>query len=88
MHRRDRWAILTSILAMLDEEERSVTPAAMSRIAQRANLPYDRFLLHIAELREGGLVNGDARPLLTDKGRVLLRSWRQWDGVLHNFGLA
>jgi predicted transcriptional regulator len=87
MHRRDRWAILGLLLALLDKEAASSDPAALSRIAQRANLPYDRFMLHLGELRDQGLLTSDARPRLTEKGHSLLASWNQWATVLQRFGL-
>jgi predicted transcriptional regulator len=85
MQRRERWAILGQLLALLDGADAG--DLVMSRVAARANLPYDRFIDYLAELREGELVTADDRPLLTEKGRALLKSWRQWEAVLQRFGL-
>ncbi|MEA3136924.1 MAG: Winged helix-turn-helix [Thermoplasmata archaeon] len=85
-HRRDRWDILGLILALLADNATGAT-LPLSRIAQRANLPYDRFVGHLDELREGGLVTGDEMPAVTAKGHDLLKSWRQWEAVLQRFGL-
>ena len=85
MHRRERWEILGLILALLADNDAARLP--LSRIAQRANLPYDRFVDHLAELRTGGLVSADDMPAITEKGRDLLKSWRQWEAVLQRFGL-
>ncbi|HUR25951.1 MAG TPA: winged helix-turn-helix domain-containing protein [Candidatus Thermoplasmatota archaeon] len=85
MRRRERWEILGLILALLADNGSAHLP--LSRIAQRANLPYDRFVDHLAELRSGGLVTADDMPGLTEKGRDLLKSWRQWEAVLERFGL-
>jgi predicted transcriptional regulator len=84
MHRRERWEILGLILALLADGGEALP---LSRIAQRANLPYDRFMDHLAELRTGGLVTDAEMPRLTDRGRDLLKSWRQWEAVLQRFGL-
>ena len=85
MHRRERWEILGLILALVADNATAGLP--LSRIAQRANLPYDRFVDHLAELRAGGLVTADEMPAITERGRDLLRSWRQWEAVLQRFGL-
>jgi predicted transcriptional regulator len=87
MHRRERWEILGLILAMLAEAPAGQAQLPLSRIAQRANLPYDRFVDHLQELRASGLVTADERPTLTERGRDVLRSWRQWEAVLQRFGL-
>lgn len=86
MHRRERWEILGRILALLAAATPS-DPVVLSRVAQSANLPYDRFVTHLDELRQQGLVTADTPPRLTDKGQALLRSWQQWEGVLQRFGL-
>jgi predicted transcriptional regulator len=84
MRRRERWDILGVILTELAAGG-AETP--LTRIAQRANVPYDRFLAYLQELRDGGLLGPGDRPALTDKGFALLRSWRQWEAVLQRFGL-
>lgn len=85
--RRERWHILGLLLALLSEGATAPDPPALSRIAQRANLPYDRFLDYMGELRQGGLITPDPWPRLTESGNHLLKSWRQWEAVLQRFGL-
>lgn len=87
MRRRERWEILGLILALLSDNAVAREGLPLSRIAQRANLPYDRLLGHIEELRAGGLVTADEMPRVTERGHDLLRSWRQWEAVLQRFGL-
>lgn len=86
MRRRERWDILGLILGILQQES-VAGGAVMSRVAQRANVPYDRFVTYLEELREGQLITAGEAPSLTEKGEALLRSWRQWEAVLQRFGL-
>lgn len=87
MKRRERWHILGLMLALLSEGATAPDRPALSRIAQSANLPYDRFLEYLGELRQGALITQDEWPLLTESGTHLLKSWRQWEAVLQRFGL-
>lgn len=87
MRRRERWDILGLILGILQQETAAGATAVLSRVAQRANVPYDRFVTYLDELRQGGLVTPGEAPALTEKGEALLRSWRQWETVLQRFGL-
>ena len=87
MRRRERWDILGMILGILQQEAAQGEPASLSRVAQRANVPYDRFMGYMEELRTGGLLQDGEPPALTEKGEALLRSWRQWEAVLQRFGL-
>jgi predicted transcriptional regulator len=87
MQRRERWDILGQVLSLLAENGAGGgAPIPLSRVAQRANLPYDRFTGYLQELREGALVTADEMPMLTEKGHSLLKSWRQWAAVLQRFG--
>lgn len=86
MQRREHWVILGLVLSIL-EESRPADPLPLSRVAQRANLPYDRFTVYLGELRQRGLVTPDEAPALTEEGQSLLKSWRQWQAVLQRFGL-
>lgn len=87
MRRRERWDILGLLLQILAQDAASPERSALSRVAQRANLPYDRFVDYLEELRKGGLVSADGHPVLTERGEALLRSWQQWETVLQRFGL-
>lgn len=87
MRRRERWDILGLILQILQQGATAQEPLPLTRVAQRANVPYDRFVTYIEELRSGGLIDAADPPLLTEKGQALLRSWSQWEAVLQRFGL-
>jgi predicted transcriptional regulator len=87
MRRRERWDILGLILGILQQESAGGQPPTLSRVAQRANVPYDRFVQYLEELRSGNLITPGDQPALTEKGEALLRSWRQWETVLQRFGL-
>lgn len=87
MRRRERWDILGMILGILQSEQMSGGPVALTRVAQRVNVPYDRFVGYMEELRAKELITADESPTLTQKGQALLGSWRQWESVLQRFGL-
>jgi predicted transcriptional regulator len=87
MPRRERWDILGLLLSLLAENASGDARLPLSRIAQRANLPYDRLIEYLGELRAGELVTDEEMPRPTQRGQDLLKSWRQWEAVLQRFGL-
>lgn len=88
MPRRERWSVLGAIL---DALETGGTPGAngpvLTRVATRANLPYDRLVIYLEQMATAGLVTDSKKPQLTDKGREFLRHYRQWSEMLERFGL-
>ena len=82
--RRERDAIFGDVLAAI---ERAGAPgeARVSAVAQRANVPHDRLMGYLAELRDAGLVTSDGA--LTPAGHELLQKYREWREVLERFGL-
>ncbi|MGQ0534456.1 MAG: winged helix-turn-helix domain-containing protein [Methanobacteriota archaeon] len=89
MARRERWAVVGSILYAIDEEHRTAGDRArMTRVATRANLAYDRLQVYIADLTGAGLVarNGGI-PHITESGMEFLRRYRIWQECLRGIGL-
>ncbi len=87
MPRRERATILGELLERMAEVE-AQGPASTTRLAARANVPYDRFVQYVKDLRDGGLVTMDDPPQLTAAGREFLDRYRQWQEALRLLGLG
>jgi predicted transcriptional regulator len=85
--RRERATILGELLEVLAEGEAAAEPPSPTRLAARANLPYDRFAAYLEDLARRGLAQAGARPALTPQGRELLERYRAWREALRLFGL-
>jgi predicted transcriptional regulator len=85
--RRERATILGELLEVLAEGEASSEPPSSTRMAARANLPYDRFAAYLDDLVRRGLVQAGPRPALTAAGREVLERFRAWREGLRLFGL-
>ena len=87
MARRERWGVVGSILESIDRER--VEKGEMARItnvAVRANVPYDRLVAYLEDMRGAGLVLMDKMPRLTPEGEEVLRQYRQWVEVMRRYG--
>lgn len=82
--RRERYTILADILTAIEHASRG-SPARVTTLVQRANLPHDRLVDYLRELQAAGLVAPDAE--LTQRGREFVRKYREWREVLERFGL-
>ena len=87
MGRRERWSILADVLRAIADKTRESHDASIKSVTLRANLPYDRLMLYLDELRANGLVEGDRRLRLTEKGHEFLREYYAWRRVLQRFGM-
>ena len=87
MPRRERATIVGELLELLAEDEQAAEPTSPTRMAARANLPYDRFTAYMQDLTVRGLLATGPRPRLTDAGRDLLQRYRSWREALRLFGL-
>ncbi|HUR67868.1 MAG TPA: winged helix-turn-helix domain-containing protein [Candidatus Thermoplasmatota archaeon] len=85
MARRERATILAALL--LAVEEGHVAGHGITRVASRANLPYDRTTSYLGELAAAGLVTRGPAPALTDDGKEALRRYQEWAEVMGRFGL-
>lgn len=88
MPRRERATILGELLEVLAEAESAAEPPSPTRLAARANLPFDRFAAYLAELEGRGLVAPGPRAALTPAGREVLERYRSWREALRLFGLG
>jgi predicted transcriptional regulator len=85
--RRERATILGELLEVVAEGEAAAEPPSPTRLAARANLPYDRFASYMDDLAQRGLATPGPRPTLTPAGREVLERYRAWREALRLFGL-
>lgn len=89
MPRRERWAMLASVLRAIETERANAgDEARATNVASRAGVPYDRLQGYLNELRKAELVEGEGRlPVVTAKGHEYLRQYNAWMESLARFGL-
>jgi predicted transcriptional regulator len=86
--RRER---ITLIGVVLDEIARAHGEAGelrLTRVAMRANLPYDRFTILLHDLQAKGLVGSSPPYDLTPEGLDILRKYKGLQEALHAVGFA
>lgn len=88
MARRERWDIIGSILLAVEAEHAEAQAPRVTKIADRANVAYDRLVGYLDTLRAAGLVAGDRVPALTPKGREFLAAYRAWHAFLVGMDVA
>ncbi|MDG6964442.1 MAG: winged helix DNA-binding protein [Nitrososphaerota archaeon] len=81
--------IYFDILTVTEEEGEAKT----TRIIQKANLPHDRLMKHVAELQKRGLLSeyedgGSRYYRVTSKGLEFVREVRRAQSFLSAFGVA
>lgn len=81
--RRERWDIVGAILASI-EDQRALCGEAihLTAVATQANVPYDRLVSYLSDLRAAGLIVGAKTPALTPDGKDFLRHYLAWREVL------
>lgn len=86
MARRERWDIIGAILVAiaLDQARGGARP---TRVAEAANVAYDRLVLYLDELRAAGLIAGERVTVLTPKGRDFVTAYLDWKERLTDLGV-
>lgn len=89
MTRREHGKILGDVLDSLESlARRQPDRVNLAGLASAANLPHDRLVEYLAELRYHGLVSEDHLPSLTDRGEQFLQCYRGWMRVQALYGLV
>ena len=89
MTRREHAKILGDVLDNLEAlPRRQPGRVNLAGLASSANLPHDRLIEYLAELRMHGLVSGGHLPGLTDRGEQFLQCYRGWVRVQALYGLV
>jgi len=87
--KRSKVDIYYAVLALLCKEDARQGKASPTRVARRANLPYNRFQKILDHFIEADMVRrtGDGL-LITEKGLNCLRQLRQTNSMLDRLGLG
>lgn len=89
MTRREHGKILGDVLDNLESlARRQPDRTNLAGLASAANLPHDRLVEYLAELRLHGLVSDDHLPSLTERGEQFLQCYRGWMRVQALYGLV
>ena len=89
MARREHAKILGDVLDNLEAlPRRQPGRVNLAGLAASANLPHDRLVGYLAELRLHGLVSGEHLPTITDRGEQFLQCYRGWVRVQALYGLV
>ena len=90
--KRSKIEIYASILKAIEEDIAEYGEARMTRVQGKANLPYDRFKMHLSTLEKLGMVRivefSRYRSLtITQKGKKFLKEYNKIMEFLRYFGL-
>lgn len=89
MTRREHGKILGDVLDNLESLARHHPERInLAGLASAANLPHDRLVEYLEELRQHGLVSNEHLPSLTDRGEQFLQCYRGWMRVQAMYGLV
>jgi len=87
-NKRSKVDIYYDVLDLLCQEGAKLGLASPTRVARRANLPYDRFQKILAHFIEAKMVRRtDDGLLITPSGLKCLRQMRQTNELLRRLGL-
>jgi len=87
--KRDKLRIYYDILAALGDVSH-IEGSCLTRVAHRANLPYDRFYEYLRGLVRLDMVSkvGEGRFFVTRKGLEYAKEFERMDDVLSRMGLS
>ncbi len=84
--RRTRMGIYGDLLFALSREAR-YEKIVLTRVQVQVNVPFDRLMNYISELRDLGLVQDERTPKLTQKGREFLDEFSDIMDFMKRMGL-
>jgi predicted transcriptional regulator len=86
--KRNKIDIYSAILENIFNEGGRTNPVSPTRVAHRANIPYDRFQKIIAHLHDIDMINRtDDGLLITENGLNCLREFKKTNDFLKRIGL-
>jgi predicted transcriptional regulator len=85
--RRDKLKIYGDLLATLRSEENS-EKIILTKVQVKVNVPFDRLKTYLAELKELELINDEASPKLTEKGKQYLKDYKKILDFMKRMGLT
>jgi predicted transcriptional regulator len=84
--RRDRMKIYAELLSIL-KSEADREDIVLTRLQLRLNVPFDRLKQYLIELRELDLIEDEASPKLTKKGKKYIREYKKVLNFMKRMGL-
>ncbi|MCP8304864.1 MAG: hypothetical protein H3Z50_05285 [archaeon] len=88
VEKRSRFQIYFDILRFLREELQSSDKPSPTRVAHRANLPYDRFRNYLDDLIQLGMISHEGGKLVvTKKGWEYIQEHEKMNNFLKRMGL-
>ena len=85
--RRDRLKIYMDILLTTRDESKK-QKTVITRIQQKSNVPFDRFVTYLSELKDLGLIQNEASPELTEKGVQFVIEYERVLDFMKRMGLT
>jgi predicted transcriptional regulator len=85
--RRDKFKIYGDLLSALYYTS-NAEKIVLTQIQAKVNVPFDRLKTYIAEVKDLGLIQGDAPLKLTEKGTEYLREYEKIIGFMKRMGLS
>ena len=87
IQRRDRLKIYGDLLSMLNAERNS-EKIVLTRIQVKINVPFDRLINYLSDLRDLELIESEDSLVLTEKGREYLREYQKVLEFMKRMGVA
>lgn len=75
-------------LLVIIEAETKRGNLVLTRIQQKAHVPFDRLKMYLSELKELGLIQDEPSPKLTEKGRQYVTEYQKVLDFMKRMGLT
>jgi predicted transcriptional regulator len=85
--RRDKLKIYGDLLRVLDNKGGG-DKIVLTRVQVQINVPFDRLKSYITELKELGLIDDEAEPKLTTKGKQYLKEYERVLEFMKRMGIT
>lgn len=85
--RRDRMKIYGDLLLIIEAETKR-GKIILTRIQQKAHVPFDRLKIYLSELKELGLIQDEASLKITEKGRQYITEYEKVTDFMKRMGLT
>lgn len=87
IERRDKLKIYGDLLSVFNSNS-GAKKIVLSQIQTKANVPFDRLKIYIAELTDLGLVQDKSSLILTEKGKQYLREYESVIVFMKSMGIS
>ena len=74
-------------LLVIIEAETKRGKLVLTRIQQKANVPFDRLKIYLLELKELGMIQDESSPKITEKGRQYITEYEKVTDFMKRMGL-